>query len=267
VAHTRVIATQPSGAVRLPEGWRVKSFDVLDGTNAALRRMVEAGAEAREGLIITAKTQTAGRGRGGRAWVSPVGNLYASLLVKSEEGLARAPEIGFVAAVAVMAAIQSLMPDRASDAALRCKWPNDILFEGAKVSGILLETATAPDSEDAFVVLGIGLNLIPVTLHNPQYEVTSLAQHGGHVNTALALEALAKQLALHLDLWRREGFGPIRRMWLERAAGRDDIITVQMPGEVLTGRFIDLDSDGALVLETRADARRRVLAGDVVLSS
>jgi BirA family biotin operon repressor/biotin-[acetyl-CoA-carboxylase] ligase len=266
VAHARVIATQPSGAVRLPEGWRLKSFDVLDSTSAALRRMVEAGAEMREGLVITAKTQTSGRGRGGRTWVSPVGNLYASILVKSDEGLARAPEIGFIAAVAVLRAIQALMPGQASDAALRCKWPNDVLFDGAKVSGILLETAKAPESEDVFVVLGIGLNLVPVTLPNPLYEVTSLAQRGGQVNTAQAMEALAKQLALHLGLWRREGFGPIRRIWLDHAAGRDDMVTVQAPGEVLTGRFVDIDSDGALVLETRAEARRRVLAGDVILS-
>jgi BirA family transcriptional regulator, biotin operon repressor / biotin---[acetyl-CoA-carboxylase] ligase len=267
VAHARVTATQTLAHIRLPDGWRIMPFDVLDSTNSALRRMLEAGTEAGEGLIVTAKAQTAGRGRGGRAWASPVGNLFASFLIQSREGLARAPEIGFVAAVAVLAAIQVLLPDRTSDASLKCKWPNDVLFDGAKISGILLETAHAPDHAGVYVVLGIGLNLVPVELPHATYKVTSLAEHGGRVGLAQALEALAKQLFIHLEIWRRDGFSPIRKIWLDHAAGLKDMITVQLPSEMLTGRFVDVDPDGALVVEQKPGQRRRVLAGDVILPS
>ena len=242
------------------------AFDVLDSTNMALRRMVEAGTEAAEGLIVTAKAQTAGRGRLGRAWASPVGNLYASFLIESPEGFTRTPELSFVAAVAVIATIQVLLPDRGSDAALRCKWPNDVLFDGAKVSGILLETTHAPDSNGIFVVLGIGLNLVPVELPQAPYPITSLAEHGGHVGRVQALEALAKQLAHYLDVWRQDGFAPIRQFWLDHAAGLSQTISVQLPSEKLSGRFIEIDIDGALVLQDSSGQHRRILAGDVTLS-
>ncbi len=242
------------------------AFDVLDSTNSALRRMVEAGTEAAEGLIVTAKAQTAGRGRSGRAWASPVGNLYASFLIESPEGFTRASELGFVAAVAVIATIQVLLPDRGSDDALRCKWPNDVLFEGSKVSGILLETTHAPDTAGIYVVLGIGLNLVPVTLPQAPYPITSLAEHGGHISRVQALEALAKQLAHYLEVWRQQGFAPIRQFWLDHAAGLNESIRVQLPSETVSGRYIDIDIDGALVLQENSGQRRRILAGDVIFS-
>lgn len=267
MAHARITVTQSHPQVRLPEGWRLMPFDVLDSTNTALRRMVEAGTQADEGLVVTAKAQTAGRGRGTRAWVSPVGNLYASFLLESHAGLVHAAELGFVAAVAVNTTIQTLMPDRASDLALRCKWPNDVLFDGAKISGILLETAQAPDTSSVFVVVGIGLNLVPVKLTQPLYQVTSLAEHGARIGSSQALEVLAKQVHLHLTTWRSAGFGAIRKIWLDHAAGRNEMITVNLPSEVLTARFVDLDHDGALVVEEKTGNRRRILAGDVILSS
>jgi BirA family biotin operon repressor/biotin-[acetyl-CoA-carboxylase] ligase len=267
VAVARITPSHAKADIRLPKGWRLMEFDVLESTNTTLRQMLEAGTEADEGLIVTAKAQTAGRGRGGRAWVSPVGNLFSSFLIKSAGGLPPAPELGFVAAVAVIAAIQTLLPDRASDASLRCKWPNDVLLGGAKVSGILLETATGPENADVYVVVGIGLNLVPVTLPHALYKVTSLAQHGGQVTSSQALGVLAKQLAHFVDLWRRDGFASIRKIWLEHAAGLNDTITVKLPSEVLTGRFVDIDPDGALVVEEKSGARRRIRAGDVILSS
>jgi len=265
VTGARFVVTNTIDHIRLPQGWRVRAFDALDSTNAALKRMVEAGTEAAEGLIVAAKSQTAGRGRSGRTWASPPGNVYASFLIEAKSGIVHAPETGFVAAVAVVAAIQALMPDRASDAALRCKWPNDVLFEGAKVAGILPETTAPPETGPAFVVLGIGLNLVPVRVDAP-YPVTSLAEHGAEIGPGQALEALARQLAHHLDLWRRDGFAPIRRAWLDHAAGLGEEIVVQLPRETVTGRFVDLDADGALIVDN-AGQRRRILAGDVILPS
>lgn len=252
--------------IRLPEGWRHTAYDEIDSTNTALRRMVEMGAQTEEGLVISAKSQTAGRGRDGRTWASPPGGLYCSTLILSPDNLANAPEIGFVAALALVAAIQSLLPDSAPDDALRCKWPNDILFNGAKVAGILLETASAPDTPKPFVILGVGLNLEPVEIDPPAiYPVTSLHEHGHFISRFQALEAFAKQLALFLGQWRREGFAPIRQAWLNRAAGYNQPIAVQLPQEKIEGRFVNLDADGALIVERTDGTRRRVIAGDLLL--
>ncbi|MBL8644170.1 MAG: biotin--[acetyl-CoA-carboxylase] ligase [Rhodospirillaceae bacterium] len=250
--------------MRLPQGWRVRAFDEIDGTNAALRRMVEMAAEDSAGLIITARSQSAGRGREGRAWSSPPGNLYASFLVDAVGGIARAPEIGFVAALAVVDAIQALMPDRAPDDVLRCKWPNDVLFDGAKVSGILLETVNAPAGGQLYVIIGIGINLVPVSVEQPRYPITSLAQQGAKIGPAQALEALAKHFAIWFDTWRRDGFAPVRARWLQFAAGLGQTISVRLPTETVTGTFTGLEADGALVIDP-GTGPRRVHAGDVIL--
>ncbi|MBL8630341.1 MAG: biotin--[acetyl-CoA-carboxylase] ligase [Rhodospirillaceae bacterium] len=260
----RITSSPAADNLRLPQGWRVKAFDELDGTNAALRRMVEMGAEDSEGLIITAKSQSAGRGRDGRAWTSPPGNLYASFLVPASGGVMRASEIGFVAALAVIGAIQTLVPDNAPDEALRCKWPNDVLFEGAKVSGILLETVNAPEGGKLYVIVGIGLNLVPVDVDQARYPVTSLAQHGTRVGTGTALEALAKHFAIWMDTWLRDGFAPVREGWLKSAAGLGQTISVRLPQETISGTFIDIDANGALVIDTIV-GRRTIHAGDVIL--
>lgn len=240
-------------------------FEELDSTSTALRRMIEMGTETAEGLIVTARMQTAGRGRGGRSWSSPPGNLYASVLIEPPDQLARAPEIGFVAGLAIIAAIQSLVPDRASDEAVRCKWPNDVLFEGAKVAGLLLETAHSPGVTKPCVILGVGLNLEPVAVARPLYPVTSLLDFGHRIAPVHAMEALAKQLALYLVQWRRDGFAPIREAWLAHAAGLGGPITVQLPQETLTGRFTGLDAHGALLVQMEDGKTRRVIAGDVIL--
>ncbi len=260
----RITSTHSSDLIRLPQGWRVKAFDELDSTNAALRRMVEMGAEDSEGLIITAKSQTAGRGREGRAWTSTPGNLFASFLADASAGVMRAPELGFVASLAVIGAIQTVMPDNAPDESLKCKWPNDVLFDGAKVSGILLETVNAPDGGKLYVIIGIGINLVQVAVEQPRYAITSLAQHGGKVGVTEALEALTKNLAIWIETWAREGFGPVRDAWLKCAAGIGQTIAVRLPQETVTGTFTDLDVDGALVIET-ATGSRRIHAGDVIL--
>jgi BirA family transcriptional regulator, biotin operon repressor / biotin---[acetyl-CoA-carboxylase] ligase len=262
----RITATSTAAHVRLPEGWRLMAFDSIDSTNSALTRMVEAGTEAGEGLVITAKSQTAGRGRSGRTWASPQGNLFSSFLIKSDDGLVNAAQLGFVAALAVIQAIQSLLPDRASDSVLRCKWPNDVLFSGEKISGILLETVSPPDSGDVFVVMGIGLNLVAVDVDQPTYAITSLAQQGRHVTASQALEPLARALARNVDLWRREGFAPMRKAWLAHAAGLGQSITVRLPRETIVGTFLDIDADGAMTLEESPGQFRTVVAGDVILA-
>ena len=240
----------------LPAGWRRIDLAEVDSTNAYLRRLIAHGDDLHEGMIVTAAHQTAGRGRQGRAWVSPVGNLHASILILPSR-LAAAPEVGFVAAVAVA----DLIGDIAPGAALHCKWPNDVLVGGGKICGILPELATAPDGP-GWIILGIGLNLHPVDVA-AAYPVTSLSEQGFAVPLDEALARLAAKLAFRLGSWRRDGFGAIRNAWSALGPKCGATLAVRLPdASIVSGAFAGLDDEGGLLIET-ASGRRRILAGDV----
>ncbi|MEJ5095126.1 biotin--[acetyl-CoA-carboxylase] ligase [Sphingomonas molluscorum] len=225
-------------------------------TNADLLALAGAGL-ASEGLWLRAERQTAGRGRLGRAWVSPPGNCYASTAVCLRPTDPPASTLAFVAAVALDEAVRVYLPQAAG---LALKWPNDLLVDGAKLSGMLLERA-----EDT-VVIGIGVNLA----HHPDLAdraTTSLAAHGVQVAPDAFLETLAEGFARWLGRWRGEGLAPIRQRWLDRAHPLSTALTARLPdGGSVTGLFDGLDSDGALLLRL-ADGTRHVMhAGDVLLA-
>lgn len=262
MANVRITSTHDPAHVRVPQGWRLIKLDTIDSTNLAMRRMVETGADTGEGTVMWAREQTAGRGRGGRTWAGAPGNLFVSILLRAPEHLGRAPELGFIAALAVVGAIQAVAPDHASDDALKCKWPNDVLLKGGKVAGLLLETVPSPGGE-MLVVLGVGINVNPVEVPDAIYDVTSLAEHGAAAPLSRLLEALIHDLHARLAHWRRDGFASVREEWLRRSVGRGDKVTVNTPAGEVRGTFADIDNDGALVLESAGGKRQRVLAGDV----
>lgn len=233
----------------------VVAVDRVDSTNAeALRR---AGAGERGPLWITAREQSAGRGRRGRTWTSPPGNLHATLLLNDAAPAAVAPQLGFVAGLAVHDAAVALVPRLAGRLAL--KWPNDLLCGGAKLAGILIEGEGSPLT----VAVGIGVNC----RHHPSglpYPTTDLAAEGADVDPAVLLSALTAAMAARLAQWRRgAGFAAIRAAWLERAQGVGGAIAVHRDGAAAaTGRFETIDDGGRLVLRT-ADGVTTVAAGDV----
>ena len=232
-------------------------------TNADVMALAIAGAA--EGLWLRADRQTAGRGRQGRAWASPVGNLYASTLVRVHAGDPQAATLALVAAVALEETVRvfapqlSRPPETGGKGALTIKWPNDLLIDGAKLTGILLER-----SGDA-VVIGTGVNLThhPEALDRP---TTSLAAHGIFVEPAPFLDTLAEIFARWLARWRNDGLGPIRTRWIERAHPRGTALSARTgDGAVIDGLFDGLNEQGALILRL-ADGTRHVMhAGDVFL--
>ncbi len=246
----------------LPPGWRVMPFDSLDSTNAALKRIVEQEGDVHEGLMVWAATQTAGRGRAGRVWTSPRGNVYVSILIAAPENLAHAPEVGFVAAVAVHETILELPRHNAGAPKVSCKWPNDVLIDGEKVSGILPELAV-DDSQRSWVVLGIGINLQAVQLDPAAYPPTALSLHGVDTTPAHVLTVLTRALHKALGRWRAEGFAAVRGQWLECGPALGSTVAVGLAEGAVTGEFAGLDDDGALLLDTRK-GRRRLIAGDVL---
>jgi BirA family transcriptional regulator, biotin operon repressor / biotin---[acetyl-CoA-carboxylase] ligase len=240
----------------LPPFFSLVALDSIDSTNEEMHRRARAGAA--EGTLVWAREQTRGRGRRGRDWSSPQGNLYLSLLLRPRVSPAEAAQIGFVAAVALAETFESLLP---AVRRLSCKWPNDLLIDGAKVSGILPEAEAAGGVVDA-VVLGMGVNVASFPGELP-YPATSLAAAGVEAGVEAVLEALAPRLQSWYRRWREAGFAPVRLRWLDFAAGLGESIEVRLEREVLQGRFAGLDASGALELELADGKHRLITAGDV----
>jgi BirA family transcriptional regulator, biotin operon repressor / biotin---[acetyl-CoA-carboxylase] ligase len=240
-------------------GFRLIARDSLDSTNAeALRHALAYRGEANP-IWITAREQTAGRGRRGNNWISPPGNLYVTLLLKDPASPRRAAELSFVAALAVHDAILDCASELRGK--LTLKWPNDVLCGGAKLAGILLESHRL-DAELALAV-GIGVNC----LHHPSqtsYPATDLATAGAQVSAGDLFSALSGAMMRRLDQWRRgEGFSAIRSDWLERAGGLGEDIKVRLPDRILVGRFEALDETGCLLLRLADGSLETIVAGDV----
>lgn len=230
----------------------VRQYERLGSTNDEARRLAREGAPA--GTAVCADEQSSGRGRQARQWYSPPGNLYLSLLLRPAVAAARLPELGFVTALAVADTVDTLLPSavRAS-----LKWPNDVLVNGAKISGILLEQV------DEAVVIGIGLNI----LHAPErasYQVTAVAACGGLATVDGARTTLLDRMARQLQVWEEHGFPPVRAAWLVRAHPTGSVLRVVLEGRSLAGSFAGLDEDGALLLDL-PEGRRRIVAGDVMI--
>ncbi len=237
--------------------YRVLSFDALDSTNEEAKRRASAGAP--EGTLVWARTQSVGRARRGRAWISEPGNLYMSIVLRPAYPPAVAAQLGFAAALAVGEAALPLLP---RPEALRYKWPNDVLVDGRKVSGILLESQAAGEGRLDWLVAGIGVNIASFP-PNAEYPATSLAAAGARsVSVEALLEAVARRFHFWYERWRDEGFAPLRAAWLARALGLGEAIRVRLPGGESSGRFAGLDEAGALLLADGTQ-ERRIAAGDV----
>ncbi|MEM7429463.1 MAG: biotin--[acetyl-CoA-carboxylase] ligase [Pseudomonadota bacterium] len=242
----------------LPEGYSLARFGEIDSTNLEAVRRAERGESGP--LWIWAEQQLAGRGRMGRSWVSETGNLYATLLLPLNAG-ERASDLSFVTVLSVCDAAVASLPDEAAGK-LMLKWPNDLLLDGEKAAGILLEQAGS-----GAIAIGCGLNLGNVPASGLRRPATGLALHGASVTASSALAHLAKAMDHWLRIWRRSGFGTVRQAWLARAAGQGQVITVSQGEGTLQGTFKTLDDMGALILELPDGCEQRILAADIEFGS
>ena len=203
-----------------------------------------------DGHWVIADRQTAGRGRRGRVWSDGAGNLMASVLVRAEGPV---QQLSFVAAIALLAALGG----GGQGERFALKWPNDVLLDGNKVSGILLERTGAA------LVIGFGVNIaaFPAGTDRP---ATSLVSAGLPAVTPTELLArLMPAFAQYRGLWEAQGFAPIRERWLVRAAGVGERVAARLGTETIEGRFEGLEADGALALRLDDGALRAVHAGEV----
>jgi BirA family biotin operon repressor/biotin-[acetyl-CoA-carboxylase] ligase len=236
-------------------GARLFSYETIGSTNAeglALARSGEHGP-----LWVVAQRQTAGRGRRGRVWVSEPGNLHASLVLTDPSPPDRRAELSFVAALALHDALGARIPGLA--ARLVLKWPNDLLIDGCKFAGILIE------GEGDTAVVGVGVNCT----HHPvgtDFPATDLATAGLRATPDKVFEALSGAMVKRLAQWDRgAGFASIRADWLARAAGLGQDIKVALTEGTRVGRFETVDERGCLIIRLPNGTTETIAAGDVLL--
>ncbi len=217
--------------------WKYYYFEDVSSTN-------DVAVSYPVGAVVIAETQSAGRGRYGRKWLSEKGNLFMSVVLPACDY--QTPLLTFVAAVAVAESL--------SDFPIKIKWPNDILLNGGKLAGILLERV------DDKVIVGIGINLVNAPEQNMIYQTSSL--HGKIEKTQL-VQKICKALSIYRDMLTKEGFDPIRKEWLKYGAGIGESIRVSLPNETLTGIFEALTPQGAISLRQPDNTIRLITVGDV----
>jgi len=237
----------------MTDQFTVAHHEKIGSTNDEARRLAQAGAP--HGTVVHADEQTAGRGRMTHTWFSPPGNLYLSILLRTGQPAARTSELSLLAAIAVADTVETLLP-RQIRAML--KWPNDVLINGAKIAGILVEHV------DDATIIGIGLNVLQAP-SNAAYKTTTIVANGGIASVDGARDILLGRLGHHLADWQSAGFAPIRERWLNRSYPVGAAIRANAGGQAVSGHFAGLDQDGALLLDT-PQGRQRIVAGEIVVT-
>lgn len=255
-------------------GYRLTGFDSTGSTNTEAMQAARAGDPGRH--WFAALQQSAGRGRRGRAWVTPRGNLAASLLLVPDADPTLSASLGFVAGVALNLALSQVLPgaqvrfgiDGADGASaglpvrIALKWPNDVLADGAKLCGILLEAERLPDGRTA-IVIGIGVNIVAAPEGLP-YPATSLADLGVALDAQTLFAALSDAWVDIHTLWDQgRGIAGVLDLWRQSAAGIGAPVAVNRNGDIVRGIFETIDDAGRLIVRADDDSRIAITAGDV----
>lgn len=254
---------------RLQEGLRTKRFGKrivflwkIGSTNDYAKELASYGAE--EGTVVIAETQTAGRGRLGRRWISPNGGLYLSIILRPKISVVETVKLVFVASLAVAKTLNELYRLSAET-----KWPNDVLVKGKKVCGILAEANTTGEKVN-YTVIGVGVN---ANFNAEKALPKELAETATSLENALGrkiqLEELFRGLIEKLEtlyhLFLKEGFTPILNEWKKYASFLGKNVEVANGTEKTHGIAVDIDSDGSLVLKQN-DGSIKLVSGDLSLN-
>ena len=236
---------------------RLIKYDKIGSTNEEGKTLARAGTP--NWTILQATKQTLGRGRQGNIWVSDVGNLFMSVVLHLPLRPENAGQLSFLAGVAVARAVKLFLPENTD---IQLKWPNDVLIDGLKLSGILIETETADENGNLpWVVLGVGLNV-----ENAPDDAIALRNCNiGMLTVEDVLVNLCSTLKEELEIFEEQGFTPIRKKWMEHAYGLGEEIAVRLPNEELSGIFTDLDDNGVLLLELEDGSTREITSGEVFI--
>jgi len=255
-------------------GYRLAAFDSIGSTNTEALNAASSGDPG--GIWFAALQQTAGRGRRGRTWQNPPGNLAASLLIVPDVEPAVAATLGFAAGVSLNRALSRILPaglvkvgidgadggGEGGSARIALKWPNDVLADGAKLAGILLEAQKLPDGRHA-IVIGIGVNVVAAPQGLP-YPAVSLMDLGVERDASDVLEALSDAWVEVFSLWREgQGVAEVLDLWRRSAAGIGAPVAVSRSEGVVRGIFETVDAAGRLIVRADDQSRIAITAGDV----
>lgn len=255
-------------------GYRLRGFDTIGSTNTEALEAAAAGDAG--GIWFAARQQTAGRGRRGRQWASPHGNLAATLLMVPDTDPTLSATLGFVAGVSLNLALSSILPngvvklgidgaDGSSEgrsARIALKWPNDVLADGAKLAGILLEAHKLNDGRHA-IAIGFGVNAVAAPQGLP-YPATSLLELGITRSAEDIFEALSDAWVETFSLWQDgRGIADVLAQWRVSAAGIGAPVAVNQNGTTVRGIFETIDDAGRLIVRADDDSRIAITAGDV----
>jgi BirA family transcriptional regulator, biotin operon repressor / biotin---[acetyl-CoA-carboxylase] ligase len=256
----------------LSDGYRLEAHESVGSTNALALEHARAGDPGK--LWVVSSRQESGRGRRGRAWDTPTGNLAATLLVVDSHDLRLAATLGFVAGLALSDALNAVIPNArisvgvdggqgaGAGARFELKWPNDVLADGSKLAGILLESSLIGGGRFALAV-GIGVNVVAHPDGVP-YPATSLKALGAKVDAETLFLALSDAWTDNSRDWDRgQGLSRIRQRWLSRAAGLGSEVAVRVDGNVVRGVFETIDEDCRFVIRANGGDIVKIAAGDV----
>ncbi len=232
-------------------------YDTLPSTmDEARNKVLE---KIPEGAVIVAAVQTEGRGRRGRIWESPLGNIYMTYITYSDSPLTRSSQLSFVACVAIGESIRLALPP---GNVLTYKWPNDLLLNKKKVGGLLLEAISLPDREEKAYLIGCGLNL----KNKPQearYPATSFQEEGTYLHYDEVLYGICSFLKKYIALWQKDGFLPIQTLWMDNSYNSGKKIIVDLQGQTYSGIFEGIDNKGFLMLKT-SQGLIKLPAGEII---
>jgi BirA family biotin operon repressor/biotin-[acetyl-CoA-carboxylase] ligase len=239
--------------------WRLEVFDELGSTSDFCVERAKGGEAA--GLAVLAKTQTAGRGSRGRVWIAPPGNVNLSVLLRPENPVSEAGVFPLLAGLAVAEAVEVFLP-RGVPPTL--KWPNDVLLNGAKLAGMLIDAAPVGTRLE-WLVLGIGVNL----RHAPEIagrQTTTLAAYNGQADAEIAAGKILERLGFWLGVLASSGAGPVQAAWLERAHPLGTALEIHAASGIIKGEFAGLSAAGELLL-ARGQSIERINTGEILLGS
>ncbi|GBQ10780.1 biotin--acetyl-CoA-carboxylase ligase [Swaminathania salitolerans LMG 21291] len=243
-------------ATRMAFIWSLTCHETLGSTSDLCKSEAEKGAA--DGTAVLAYRQTSGRGTRGRLWQAPEGNLSFSFICRDRDSDSLIAVLPFLVAVAIHDALAPVVPD----AVLQLKWPNDLVCEGAKLCGVLIERGGAGRS--GWIVVGIGANLRTAP-EIPGRRTICLEALGRSIAPREAAERILAAFSARLSLWEREGFEPLRAAWLERAHPLGTRLAVQRGDNYIEGFFAGLDASGRLLLQTDQGDLQAFLSGDILL--
>jgi BirA family biotin operon repressor/biotin-[acetyl-CoA-carboxylase] ligase len=234
--------------------FKVEVYGSLPSTQDLV--MLKAMQDEEEGLVVQALTQSAGRGRQGNVWVSDLGNLYMSILIRPNCDASKAGELSFVTSLAILNAIKQVV---IPEALVKVKWPNDVLVNNKKVAGLLLESDIDFKGHVHYISIGIGINVL--SCPNDAISIAEVKNDQPLAIHPFRDIVLSELKDLYL-FWKRNGFSSLKSKWLENTIDLNNTINVRLPNKEVNGIFRGISSHGALILE-KDGKKMEISSGEV----